>query len=269
MVTKSQSPQIPTPRWANDGEESEIWKVDSGSQVSSAQPATKPPSAEPVQRPASAPPGQQTPTKPMTEASRIEPVKPPSAATDIQLHPRDLGSLFAKRPLVLGEVEADYDELLSRVTTAVRPTDIIETLWVKDVVDLMWEAQRYRRFKAGLLMQTGRQALTNHLAKAKDAGQVDGVRLFTVSELVTAFIEGDSIAVAEVARILRSRGLDTDMLMAQALAERLEEVERIDRLIASADARRNRILSEIDRRRDSFARRLRSAAHDVIDVAQP
>jgi hypothetical protein len=56
------------------------------------------------------------------------------------------------------------------------------------------------------------------------------------------------------------------MLMAQALVERLEDVERIDRLIASADARRNRALSEIDRRRDAFTRRLRAAAQDVIDI---
>ena len=33
-------------------------------------------------------------------------------------------------------------------------------------------------------MQAGRQALADHLAKVKDAGWVDDVRLFTVSELV-------------------------------------------------------------------------------------
>lgn len=269
MVKKLQSPQPPTPSWANAEEENEAWKVNSASQASAAQPATEPPSAEPVQGPMSAPRRHQTPTEPISEASPNDPVKAPPAPADIQLHPKDLGGLFAKRPLVLGEVEADYDELLSRVTTAVKPTDTIETLWVKDVVDLMWEAQRYRRVKASLLMQAGRQALTDHLAKVKDAGWIDGVRLFTVSELVTAYTEGDADAVPEVTRILRSRGLDTDMLTAQALADRLEDVERIDRLIASADARRNRALSEIDRRRDAFARRLRAAAHDVIDVVQP
>ena len=200
------------------------------------------------------------------EAQPHEPVQA-SPVADIQHHPKDLGSLFARRPLVLGEVEAEYDEFLSRVTRAVKPTDTIETLWVKDVVDLMWEAQRYRRVKAGLLMQVGRQALTEHLTKVKGAGHVEGVRRFTVAELVTAYVEGDSIAVEEVTRILRSRGLDTDMLMAQVLTERLEHIERIDRLIASADARRNRALSEIDRRRDAFARRLRVAANDVIPVA--
>jgi hypothetical protein len=201
-----------------------------------------------------------------TKAAPIEAVMAPSTPADIWHSPKDLGALFAKRPLVLGESEADYDELLSRTTASVKPTDTIEALWVKDIVDLVWEAQRLRRFKSSLLMKAGRQALRSLLAKTKDAGQLNGVRTFSISELISAYTAGDAVAVTEVEMILRRLGLDIDTLMAQALAEKLDDLERIDRLIAGADARRNRALNELERRRDSFARRLRLAVQDATDA---
>ncbi len=40
----------------------------------------------------------------------------------------------------------------------------------------------------------------------------------------------------------------------------------MDRMIASADARRHKVLAKIERRRDAVARRLRTACEDIIDV---
>jgi hypothetical protein len=185
---------------------------------------------------------------------------------DFHVHPADLGSLFAKRPLVLGEVEADYDTLLAKVTAAVKPADIVEAMWVKDVVDLMWEAQRLRRLRASLLMKAGRESLANLLTKSKNAGRMDGGCLFTIPELIAAYVAGDTTALAQVDLILREGGLDIHTLMARALAERLDDIERIERLISGADARRNRVLGEIERRRDVFARRLRLTVQEVTDV---
>ena len=186
---------------------------------------------------------------------------------DFHVHPADLGSLFAKRPLVLGETEADYDTLLAKVTATVKPADIVEAMWVKDVVDLMWEAQRLRRLRASHLMKAGREALENLLTKSKSAGHANSVGQFTVPELITACVAGDATAVAQVDLILRERGLDIHALMASALAARLDDIERIERLISGADARRNRALGEIERRRDVFARRLRLTVQDVTDVS--
>ena len=134
------------------------------------------------------------------------------------------------------------------------------------MVDLVWEAQRLRRLKAGLLMKAGQQALTSVLSKSKDTDQGNCGRAGSIPELIRAYAAGEDTAVADVEMILRRRGTDIDALMAQTLTEKLDDVERIDRLIASADARRNRALSELERRRDSFARRLRIAAQDVTDI---
>ena len=49
-------------------------------------------------------------------------------------------SFFGPAPLLDGEDPAAYDELLARVSGGVKPSDILEEIWVRDVVDLVWEA---------------------------------------------------------------------------------------------------------------------------------
>jgi hypothetical protein len=49
-------------------------------------------------------------------------------------------------PLLLeGEDEAAYDELLGRICAAVKPVNVIEEMFVADVVFLEWEIVRLRR----------------------------------------------------------------------------------------------------------------------------
>jgi len=55
---------------------------------------------------------------------------------------------FGPAPLIEGEDGAAYDELLARVSTAINPADILEDIWVRDLVDLLWEILRLRRLKA-------------------------------------------------------------------------------------------------------------------------
>jgi hypothetical protein len=43
----------------------------------------------------------------------------------------DLGEFFAPRPLLPGESESLYDELLTKAKAAVQPTDVVEMIWVR------------------------------------------------------------------------------------------------------------------------------------------
>jgi len=46
---------------------------------------------------------------------------------------------------------AAYDQLLARICAAVKPIDIIDEMFINDVVSLEWEILRWRRFKLSLL----------------------------------------------------------------------------------------------------------------------
>jgi hypothetical protein len=69
----------------------------------------------------------------------------------------------------------------------------------------------------------------------------------------------------EVDKALASAGLSMDAVMAQTLCLKLDEVERIEHMIAIAEARRNTTLREIDRHRETLGQKLRRAVPQVED----
>jgi hypothetical protein len=76
--------------------------------------------------------------------------------------------LFGEPQLLEGEDAAAYDELLARFRAAVKPVDIIEEMFIADVVALEWEVLRWRRLKVALIRARGFEALKSYLAKDLD-----------------------------------------------------------------------------------------------------
>ena len=56
-------------------------------------------------------------------------------------------ALFGPPPLIEGEDAAAYDQLLVRIYAAVKPIDIIDEIFIADVVPSEWEVLRLRRLK--------------------------------------------------------------------------------------------------------------------------
>lgn len=185
---------------------------------------------------------------------------------DRHLHPpAQLGIPFCPAPpLIQGESAEEYNNLLSRVTHAVGPTNVIEAVWVKDIVDLVWESQRLRYLKASLLIIARKAALVR-LLRLND--RVMDTRVDTEhSALAIRWLSGDNAAWKMLTTALAEQGRDLESIMAQALSDKIRDIEQIDCMIASADARRTKVLTEIERRREAVARRLRAAAADITDV---
>jgi hypothetical protein len=77
---------------------------------------------------------------------------------------------------------------------------------------------------------------------------------------------GEARARKKVDDWLNELGLTTDAILAQTLSIKLDDIERIDRMIASAEGRRHVVIREIDRRRSSVAARLRAAAEAIEEA---
>jgi hypothetical protein len=69
-----------------------------------------------------------------------------------------------------------------------------------------------------------------------------------------------------VASSLAAAGMTMNTAMAQTLVASINEVERIDRLTAAAELRRNAMLREIADYRSGFAAHLRRATADIEDA---
>ena len=158
--------------------------------------------------------------------------------------------------LLENEDAAAYDEIFARISAAVKPADFLEEIWVRDVVALVWEAFRLRRLKTCLM----EAAVPHGLARV-----ISSLRLHAAAkEIAAGWALRNGECVRQVESLLDQSGLTMEHVMAERLAERIEDVERIDRMIASAEQRRGAMLREVERHRASLASRLRLASDEVV-----
>jgi hypothetical protein len=157
--------------------------------------------------------------------------------------------------LIPGEDSAAFDELFVRVVAAVRPADTVEEILLGNFVDLEWEILRWRRLKASHITNIACQHLTwrSPSFNGKD-------------KLLKDWAARKPRAVKRLDRILKSEGLNMDEIVREALYEGLEEIKRIEAMIATAEARRNATLREIGRHRASFVGALRRALPQLEDA---
>jgi hypothetical protein len=202
---------------------------------------------------------------------------------------------FGPPPLIAGEDPAAYDDLLERFTAAIKPTDVLEEIWMRDSVDLTWETQRLRHLKAALLkwimleklsfilepveLESSDEELEAESSDEELEAESSDEELpadeledessdyeLSTEELAERWAARDPQAIEEVNEQLASKGLTVEDVTAQALSAEIENFERIDRMVMNAEARRNAALRELERHRMTLAQALRQASDNVIDA---
>jgi hypothetical protein len=186
--------------------------------------------------------------------------------------------MFAPAPILAGEDANAYKSLLSRVWDTVKPSDTIEEIWVREVVDASWESNRYRRWKTLLIEASIPTALCAALEpiineQIRLGGDVLQIMRIDVGEtpspterLIARWAFRDPDAVKHVRDILAVAKVTMEQINARAMALALDEITHVDRLLARVEVSRNAILEEIDRRRSRFAERLRDATQDAMEA---
>ena len=143
-------------------------------------------------------------------------------------------TLLSSPVLLAGEDDAAYHELLSRVRTAINPVDIIDEMFIADVVSLEWEVLRWRRLKSSLMQTRGLEALKQFLCQhldyyehyqtyfEQDLAEIlqdnlaEGLTEVDVRSLVHRCAENEREAVDKVNKILDRIDLDTDSILQRA-----------------------------------------------------
>jgi hypothetical protein len=94
---------------------------------------------------------------------------------------------------------------------------------------------------------------------------LNDARRHKAKELVQEYVRGEPDAVTLVHELLTGAGRSMERFMANALAEKLDQIERIDHLTTIAEGRRNASLREIDRRRVVLGETLRRSVQEIED----
>jgi hypothetical protein len=166
-------------------------------------------------------------------------------------------TLFGPPPLFDGEDAEMYDQLEREISAAVTPADILENIWVRDIVDLTLEVFRLRRLTANLMKANEYKGLIETLAPLVGRSQAE--------TLAEGWAARKPDVVEEVTKTLTSAGQTTDSIVAQTFSLKLNDIERMQHMMALAEARRNATLCEIDRHRQTLGQKLRRAAQQLED----
>jgi hypothetical protein len=161
--------------------------------------------------------------------------------------PAGVQSLFRK-PLLLPHEDPDrYDALRQAVEAAIQPRDLFEYFWVRDFTDLTWEIERYRRLRVAVLEETEREAVRQRFRVRVDTGK-----------------EGDLWALDAKAAELTHKWFDMnpyvdniekERIIGRAFCLRSKEIDQLEKHIAACESRPNKVLRELESRRDTLAAR--------------
>jgi hypothetical protein len=168
--------------------------------------------------------------------------------------------------LIDGEDGAEYGAMLARILGFVKPADMLEEMCVQEVADLIWELQRLRRLKVALIRATTRRLLQEMLRPIIYSDRQPGSSSEDYPNervLAVGWAAGERKAVERVRKLLGSCGSSIESVVAQAMASRMDEIERIDRMIVMAEQRRAAALRAVEGRRARLAAELRRVASEM------
>ena len=195
------------------------------------------------------------------------------------LVPAEIRDMLGKPPLLATEDPNQYDALLTELAREVTPSDFIEWLWVKDIADLTWDIFRYRRIKASYVDGRFRFALVQQLNLAlerdKRAAHPDRRLSFDLDRIRDEAnkLANDFIANANTKekrdKWLKAHGVNAKSITATSFDAAVDELEAIERMLASVEYRRNNALHEIERRRNALGRALRQTSDRIIEGEAP
>jgi hypothetical protein len=164
--------------------------------------------------------------------------------------PNDLRDALGPPPLLKHEEADAYESLIAGVAASIDPSDDVEWLLVKDIVDYSWQIRRYRQFAAGLMNSGIRSEFDNDLRLPDIPESITRkLRLPLLGEIVER-----EPTESEVQRIRDEREAltkerkrnpylagtrDYNAIHAAGFLRVIDNIERIEALIDSAEGRRN------------------------------
>jgi hypothetical protein len=183
--------------------------------------------------------------------------------------PAHLDFLFSDRPLLADEDPDQYETLLRSIVHQIRPDDVIEAIWVKNITDLIWEASRLRRWRRQILVQAQLKAAEDLIRPALQNADPFGLNhdaAPSADSLAAGWMGGHREQRPYVDDLLHERGLTAENVTAHGFLLNLPSIERIDRMATLADQRRDVLFREIERKREGFGQLARKVAADVFDI---
>jgi len=178
----------------------------------------------------------------------------------------ELQQLFGPPPVLSSESTQSYDEIMTRLMEGFAPRNFIQQIYIKELADCTREMVRYTRYKTLTMEARFQQRLEfqaqrhRAAAQSKDtfakgpAGQAREAAT-TPDDLLDGLVkEIDDMLLKPAAEIAHVRALEVVLV----------KLERVNKLLNAARARRNNILEQIEAYKAVREQRLRRISDKII-----
>jgi hypothetical protein len=172
--------------------------------------------------------------------------------------------LISRPGLTITESAGDYDSLVKSLQQEISPRGFIEHMYVADMSAIVWESLRLRRCAAAIINMAFRAALKNLLVQFWK--NPDEPAPYQESEVLAFEWFTDPNAKQRVAEILNKFHLDETAIEAEAIRSVAADLELLDLMLMSLEARRNRALRSIADYRASFAEKVQQVSDRIINA---
>ena len=140
-------------------------------------------------------------------------------------------ALFGPPLLIEGEDAATYDQLLARIFAAVKPVDVIDEMFIADVVPSEWEVLRLRRLKWSLIRARGLKALEDFLGENLDYDLYSKNFADDVAEILQENLPED-------------RAKDAHTLAHQCAQNEADAIDKVTKFLAAIRLNMNQVLDD-------------------------
>ena len=170
-----------------------------------------------------------------------------------RLYPASISHLIEERPLIWYESPEQYDQLLRDIFGEMAPQGVLECIFVKNLVDYIWELRRMKKMKHTAI----------NFAMPDAAGQVIAPGMDFFSDCEEAQVRRQAAAVAlgvekeaggkEFAQRMQSKCVTPEMIHYKALNSEAEHFQWISRECERLEGRFHRLLKDFEGRRTTLA----------------
>jgi hypothetical protein len=175
-------------------------------------------------------------------------------------------ALLPKLPLLITESADEFDALRAAFEQEIKPRGIIEQIYVHDFCSIVWEILRLWRAKAAIINSAFRDALVHLLTEClRTPGGLQPLDLEDqVQTLALAWFKSEQ-GKKRVAKTLNESGFDEYAIEGEAIRRSSSDLEQLNRMLASSEARRDTALRRIGEYRNGWGRQLRELSDRMIE----
>ena len=178
----------------------------------------------------------------------------------------ELLELFGPAPILRTESLQAYQKILRQWLEEFTPRNVINQMFVKELTDCTWQMACYTRHKTLLMQRRLLQRLEYQEQRRANAPQQEDYKSVLDSSQEPPACADDLLdqVIDEIDAILLQSDRE-ELKHLRALEVAFLYYERIDRLLASATARRNNILKRMERYKGKFDQHLRRVCDQIIE----